>query len=420
MDKIHSLTGMLDLYNDGDRDNLSPKIFEAEKVLRRIFSNYQLNEMRTPALEDTDLFKRSVGDLSDIVNKEIYSFNDRNDKSIALRPEGTAGVIRAIIEKKLDQSAHKIWYLGPMWRYERPQKGRYRQFYQAGVEILGYPEGAPEFEIISIICSIIEEFNLKNCSIKINHLGSKTDKESFCEALVNYLEPHKDNLDIKDLERLSRNPLRILDSKNEDTQLILRDAPRIKDFIDSSSIQMLQDIRSQFSNICSIEIDYSLVRGLDYYSGFVFEAVSSDLGAQNSFLGGGRYDHLCSNLGGRDLPSIGMAIGIERFASLLDTVIPSNRMTSFLVVTSNLEPKAYKIAHQLRSLNKNIILDLQLSEASLKAKLRRANKNEADYAIIIGDEELKTDTVIFKYLKDENKNQETFSIDELFRFYKSI
>ena len=420
MDKIHSLTGMLDLYNDGDRDNLSAKVFEAEKVLRRIFSNYQLNEMRTPALEDTDLFKRSVGDLSDIVNKEIYSFNDRNDKSIALRPEGTAGVIRAIIEKKLDQSAHKIWYLGPMWRYERPQKGRYRQFYQAGVEILGYPEGAPEFEIISIICSIIEEFNLKNCSIKINHLGSKTDKESFCEALVNYLEPHKDNLDIKDLERLSRNPLRILDSKNEDTQLILRDAPRIKDFIDSSSIQMLQDIRSQFSNICSIEIDYSLVRGLDYYSGFVFEAVSSDLGAQNSFLGGGRYDHLCSNLGGRDLPSIGMAIGIERFASLLETVIPSNRMTSFLVVTSNLEPKAYKIAHQLRSLNKNIILDLQLSEASLKAKLRRANKNEADYAIIIGDEELKTDTVIFKYLKDENKNQETFSIDELFRFYKSI
>ena len=420
MDKIHSLTGMLDLYNDGDRDNLSAKVFEAEKVLRRIFSNYQLNEMRTPALEDTDLFKRSVGDLSDIVNKEIYSFNDRNDKSIALRPEGTAGVIRAIIEKKLDQSAHKIWYLGPMWRYERPQKGRYRQFYQAGVEILGYPEGAPEFEIISIICSIIEEFNLKNCSIKINHLGSKTDKESFCEALVNYLEPHKDNLDIKDLERLSRNPLRILDSKNEDTQLILRGAPSIKDFIDSSSIQMLQDIRSQFSNICSIEIDYSLVRGLDYYSGFVFEAVSSDLGAQNSFLGGGRYDHLCSNLGGRDLPSIGMAIGIERFASLLDTVIPSNRMTSFLVVTSNLEPKAYKIAHQLRSLNKNIILDLQLSEASLKAKLRRANKNEADYAIIIGDEELKTDTVIFKYLKDENKNQETFSIDELFRFYKSI
>ena len=420
MDKIHSLTGMLDLYNDGDRDNLSAKVFEAEKVLRRIFSNYQLNEMSTPALEDTDLYKRSVGDLSDIVNKEIYSFNDRNDKSIALRPEGTAGVIRAIIEKKLDQSAHKLWYLGPMWRYERPQKGRYRQFYQAGVEILGYPEGAPEFEIISIICSIIEEFQLKTCSIKINHLGSKTDKESFCEALVNYLEPHKDNLDIKDLERLSRNPLRILDSKNEDTQFILRDAPSIKDFIDSSSIQMLQDIRSQFSNICSIEIDYSLVRGLDYYSGFVFEAVSSDLGAQNSFLGGGRYDHLCSNLGGRDLPSIGMAIGIERFASLLDTVIPSNRMTSFLVVTSNLEPKAYKIAHQLRSLNKNIILDLQLSEASLKAKLRRANKNEADYAVIIGDEELKTNTVIFKYLKDEDKNQETFSIDELFRFYKSI
>ena len=420
MDKIHSLTGMLDLYNDGDKDNLSAKVFEAEKVLRRIFSNYQLNEMRTPALEDTDLFKRSVGDLSDIVNKEIYSFNDRNEKSIALRPEGTAGVIRAIIEKKLDQSAHKLWYLGPMWRYERPQKGRYRQFYQAGVEILGYPEGAPEFEIISIICSIIEEFKLNNCSIKINHLGSKTDKESFCEALVNYLEPLKDNLDIKDLERLSRNPLRILDSKNEDTQFILRDAPSIKDFIDSSSIQMLQDIRSQFSNICSIEIDYSLVRGLDYYSGFVFETVSSDLGAQNSFLGGGRYDDLCSNLGGRDLPSIGMAIGIERFASLLDTVIPSNRMTSFLVVTSNLEPKAYKIAHKLRSLNNSIDIDVQLSDGSLKSKLRRANKDNAAYALILGEDEFKSKNIIVKSLLDVDSEQVTMSFKDIDSFIEKI
>ena len=420
MDKIQSLTGMLDLYDDGNGDNLSVKIFETEKILREIFSNYQLKEMRTPALEETTLFKRSVGDLSDIVNKEIYSFNDKNEKSIALRPEGTAGIIRAIIEKKLDQSTHKLCYLGPMWRYERPQKGRYRQFHQAGVEILGYPEGAPEFEMISIVCKIIEEFRLKNCLIKINHLGNKNNKESFCKALVDYLEPHKDKLDDKDLERLSRNPLRILDSKNQNTQSILENAPSIKDFIEPSSIKILMDIKSQFSDICDIEIDYSLVRGLDYYSGFVFEAVSSDLGAQDSFLGGGRYDHLCSKLGGKDLPSIGMAIGIERFASLLKDITSTNKMASFLVVTSNLEPKAYKIAHQLRSMNKNIRLDLQLSKASLKAKLRRANKSDADYAIIVGDEELRTNRVIFKYLKDESNDQEILSVDELFNIYKSI
>ena len=166
MDKIQSLTGMLDLYEDGDNNNLSSKIFETERRIKKIFSSYQLNEIRTPALEDTNLFKRSVGDVSDIVNKEIYSFNDRNDKSIALRPEGTASVIRSIIEKKLDQSTHKLWYMGPMWRYERPQKGRYRQFYQAGIEILGYKEGSPEFEMISIICSIIKEFNLQRLSYK--------------------------------------------------------------------------------------------------------------------------------------------------------------------------------------------------------------------------------------------------------------
>jgi histidyl-tRNA synthetase len=274
--------------------------------------------------------------------------------------------------------------------------------------------------MISIVCKIIEEFGLKNCLIKINHLGNKNNKETFCKALVDYLEPHKDKLDDKDLERLSRNPLRILDSKNKNTQSILQNAPSIKDFIEPSSSKILIDIKNQFSEICDIEIDYSLVRGLDYYSGFVFEAVSSDLGAQDSFLGGGRYDHLCSELGGKDLPSIGMAIGIERFASLLKGITSSNKMSSFLVVTSNLEPKAYKIAHQLRSINKNIILDLQLSEASLKAKLRRANKSDADYAIIIGDEELKTDTVIFKYLKDESKDQKTLTVDELFNLYKSI
>ena len=420
MDNIKSLTGMQDHFNDGDKDNLSSKFFQVEQKIKEIFTNYKLEEIRTPALEDANLFNRSVGNSSDIVNKEIYAFNDRNNKTIALRPEGTASVIRSIIEKKLDQTTHKLWYMGPMWRYERPQKGRYRQFNQAGVEILGIKEGFPEFEMISLVCSIINGFNLKNCSIKINHLGTKENKQTFCDALVQYLLPFKDSLDDKDVERLNKNPLRILDTKSEKTQALLKNAPSIKDYIDQTSIEFLKSIKDQFSDLCDIEIDYSLVRGLDYYSGFVFEAISSELGAQDSFLGGGRYDHLCKKLGGKDLPSIGMALGIERFAELINTDTSSTKTASFLIVTSNLEPKAYKIAHQLRALNKEIILDVHLSDGSLKSKLRRSNKDNADYAIIIGEDELKNNTAVIKYLKDELREQQTVTLDELYSFYKSI
>ena len=420
MDNIKSLTGMQDHFNDGDKDNLSSKFFQVEQKIKEIFINYKLEEIRTPALEDANLFNRSVGNSSDIVNKEIYAFNDRNNKTIALRPEGTASVIRSIIEKKLDQTTHKLWYMGPMWRYERPQKGRYRQFNQAGVEILGIKEGFPEFEMISLVCSIINGFNLKNCSIKINHLGTKENKQTFCDALVQYLLPFKDSLDDKDVERLNKNPLRILDTKSEKTQALLENAPSIKDYIDQTSIELLKSIKDQFSDLCDVEIDYSLVRGLDYYSGFVFEAISSELGAQDSFLGGGRYDHLCKKLGGKDLPSIGMALGIERFAELINIDNSSAKTVSFLIVTSNLEPKAYKIAHQLRALNKEIILDVHLSDGSLKSKLRRSNKDNADYAIIIGEDELKNNTAVIKYLKDELKEQQTVTLDELYSFYKSI
>jgi len=420
LDNIKSLTGMQDHFNDGDKDSLSSKFFQVEQKIKEIFINYKLEEIRTPALEDANLFNRSVGNSSDIVNKEIYAFNDRNNKTIALRPEGTASVIRSIIEKKLDQTTHKLWYMGPMWRYERPQKGRYRQFNQAGVEILGIKEGFPEFEMISLVCSIINGFNLKNCSIKINHLGTKENKQTFCDALVQYLLPFKDSLDDKDVERLNKNPLRILDTKSEKTQALLKNAPSIKDYIDQTSIEFLKSIKDQFSDLCDIEIDYSLVRGLDYYSVFVFEAISSELGAQDSFLGGGRYDHLCKKLGGKDLPSIGMALGIERFAELINTDTSSTKTASFLIVTSNLEPKAYKIAHQLRALNKEIILDVHLSDGSLKSKLRRSNKDNADYAIIIGEDELKNNTAVIKYLKDELREQQTVTLDELYSFYKSI
>ena len=421
MEKIHSLTGMLDLIgHKTSKDDLAEKIFYTEEILRDIFESFSISEIRTPALESSSLFKRSVGDASDIVNKELYSFLDKNEKSITLRPEGTASVIRSVIEKKLDNDTHKLWYLGPMWRYERPQKGRYRQFNQAGIEILGYPEGLAELEIVSIICSINNALGIEKPVLKINHLGNNETKQNYCKALEDFLMPLSSKLDNKDLERLNKNPLRVLDSKNLDTQAILKDGPKIIDYLSEDAISILNTIKDTYSNDCDIEIDHNLVRGLDYYTGFVFEAVSSSLGAQDSYIGGGRYDELCKQLGGKSLPAIGMAIGIERLASLAKTYKNNRTLVSFIILSSNIEPKAYKIAHNLRSLNDSINIDVQLSDGSLKSKLRRANKDNAAYALIIGEDELKSKKIIVKPLLEKNSEQVILSLEEINSFIKQL
>ena len=421
MEKIQSLTGMMDLIeNKANKADTANGIFYTEHILKDIFETYSISEIRTPALEDSSLFKRSVGDTSDIVNKELYSFMDKNDKSITLRPEGTASVIRSIIEKKIDNESNKFWYLGPMWRYERPQKGRYRQFSQAGVEILGYSEGIAELEIVSIICSINKALGIENSILKINHLGDKESKEKYCNALKNFLMPLSSKLDEKDIQRLNTNPLRVLDSKSSETQEILKDAPKINDFLTDQSLDLLNLVKNTFSEECNIKIDHTLVRGLDYYTGFVFEAVSSDLGAQDAYLGGGRYDDLCKQLGGKDLPAIGMAIGIERLSLLTKTYKKNRTLISFIIISSNLESKAYKIAHNLRSINSSIDIDVQLSDGSLKSKLRRANKDNASYAFIIGDDELKSENIIVKSLNDENSEQIIMNISEIENFIQNI
>ena len=420
MKKIQSLSGMLDLFKNSDKHQSAEKIFKVEELLKLSFSSFNFSEIRTPALEETDLFKRSAGDVSDIVNKEIYSFFDRNDKSISLRPEGTAGVIRSMIEKKQDTLTNKFWYIGPMWRYERPQKGRFRQFNQAGVEILGYEEGSSEFELISLICNIIKDLDVKDAKIKINHLGDPDTKRKYCEDLVSYLTPYLEELSETERERLQKNPLKVLDSKNERTQEILKNGPVLKKYLPLENIQLLTNIKETFSEFNNIEIDYSLVRGLDYYSGFVFEASSSNLGAQDSFLGGGRYDILSEKLGGKNLPAIGLAIGIERLADIANIDLNKTKTVSFITITSNLEPKAFKIAHQLRTLNESVTLDVNLSSGSLKSKLRRANKIGASHAIIIGDGELESGSILIKYLDDELRSQETVSHEEVLSFYKSL
>jgi len=421
VDKINSLTGMMDLLaSKTSTEELANKIFYTEKVLQEIFDNFKISQIRTPSLEHTNLFERSVGDSSDIVNKELYTFSDKNDRSITLRPEGTASVIRSLIEKKLDGDFHKLWYLGPMWRYERPQKGRYRQFNQAGVEILGYKEGMAEFEMISMVCLINHRLRIEKPTIKINHLGDNETKKNFCDALIEYLKPIKSQLDEKDLSRLEKNPLRILDSKSPQTIELLKDGPKISEFLQESSLKIMYSIVDTFSDECEIKIDHNLVRGLDYYTGFVFEAISSNLGAQDAYLGGGRYDNLCKQLGGKDLPAIGMAIGIERLSLLSNVLEESKTSISLIIISSNIEPKAYKIAHNLRSLNNNINVDIQLSDGSLKSKLRRANKDNSSYAIIIGEEELRSDSVIVKSLSDDDSEQTIMKMNDFNNFIKNL
>ena len=421
MDKINSLTGMMDLLaGKTNKEELANKIFYTEKVLLEIFDNFKISQIRTPSLEHTNLFERSVGDSSDIVNKELYTFSDKNDRSITLRPEGTASVIRSLIEKKLDGDFHKLWYLGPMWRYERPQKGRYRQFNQAGVEILGYKEGMAEFEMISMVCSINHRLRIEKPIIKINHLGDNETKKNFCDALIEYLKPIKSQLDEKDLSKLKKNPLRILDSKSPKTIELLKDGPKISEFLQESSLNIMDLIVETFSDECEIQIDHNLVRGLDYYTGFVFEAISSNLGAQDAYLGGGRYDNLCKQLGGKDLPAIGMAIGIERLSLISNVLEQCKTSISLIIISSNIEPKAYKIAHNLRSLNNNINVDVQLSDGSLKSKLRRANKDNSSYAIIIGEEELGSDSVIVKPLSDDDSEQTIMKMNDFNNFIKNL
>ena len=414
MTKINSLRGMPDLYSD-DLISWTP----VENNLENIFKSYSLKELRTPILEYTDLFKRSVGDTSDIVNKEIYAFNDRNDQSISLRPEGTAGVIRSIIEKKLDQQQSKIWYMGPMFRYERPQKGRYRQFHQAGIELLGYEEGPADFEMISIVSSIINELKITDVKLKINHLGDNESKAKFSRSLVKFLDPYKKELDTKDQIRLEKNPLRILDTKDTNLQKILQEGPSIKEFISDSANELLLELQTTFSNSCKLEIDYNLVRGLDYYTGLVFEASSEDLGAQDAFIGGGRYDNLSSMLGGKNLPAIGLAIGLERLISISSPNKADEKKVIFITSTSNIAPLAFKIANQLRSLNSSVALDMDLTDSSLKAKLRRANKTNASHALILGDKEIDSKNIIIKSLMDDTE-QVSVSIEECLDFYNKI
>lgn len=373
-----------------------------EAVARDIFAKAAYQEIRTPIVEHTDLFERGIGEATDVVGKEMYTFKDRGDRSITLRPEGTAGVVRSYIEHGLatQGSVQRLWYVGPMFRYERPQAGRQRQFHQIGVEVLGSPSARADAEAIAIATEILKTLGLKNLELNLNSIGSPDDRRTYREALVAYLTPYKDDLDPDSQDRLTRNPLRILDSKNAGTQEILESAPSILDQLSPESAQRFAQVQQLMTDLgVRYTLNPKLVRGLDYYTHTVFEIQSSDLGAQATVCAGGRYDGLVAELGGAATPAVGWAIGLERLIILLQQLsqLPTVTIDFYMVSRGNhAEAQALILAQQLRRLNFKVELDL--SGSAFGKQFKRADRSGAAACLILGDAEAETKTVQLKWL----------------------
>ena len=408
-EKIQAIRGMNDI--------LPMEIFTWQKVensLRKLAKQYGYQEVRLPILEKTELFKRCIGNVTDIVEKEMYTFIDRNGDSLSLRPEGTAGCVRAGIEQGLlYNQIQRWWYLGPMFRHERPQKGRYRQFHQFGVEVFGIAQPHVEAELILMSARLWDELGLKHqLNLQINSLGSSVVRKVHKESLVDYFTQHLKYLDEDSQRRLQTNPLRILDSKNPDMQEFIEKAPKLLDYLDSDSQQdfcILQEILTNAG--ISFTINPRLVRGLDYYNKTVFEWVIADeqQAAQNTVCAGGRYDKLVEQLGGHATPAVGFALGLERLINLLPKL---NSVTSisvpdiyFITIGDSAIQKGLIFAEYLRTELPAIGLILDVSRDGIKSQFKRADKSGARFALILGHDEVKADTFIIKNLREKNPQE---------------
>ncbi len=389
----------------GTRDILPDEIRYwqwVESVAREVFHRATYEEIRTPIFEQTDLFERGIGEATDVVGKEMYTFKDRGERSLTLRPEGTAGVVRSYIEHGLSAQGgvQRLWYGGPMFRYERPQAGRQRQFHQIGVELLGSPAARADAEVIAIATDILRSLGLKNLHLNLNSIGSASDRLQYREALIAYLTPYKDDLDVDSQDRLSRNPLRILDSKDGRTQAILQTAPSILEHLCDESKARFEQVQQILVGLgITYEINNRLVRGLDYYTHTVFEIQSDDLGAQATVCAGGRYDGLVTQLGGPDTPAVGWAMGLERLILLLQQL--QTRVTSavdFYVVSKGemAETQALLIAQTLR--RDGFKVELDLSASAFGKQFKRADRSGAAACLILGDTEAASQTVQLKWL----------------------
>ncbi|MBI0154691.1 MULTISPECIES: histidine--tRNA ligase [Gilliamella] len=401
--KIQSIRGMNDLL-----PNDSATWQQIEKIVKGVLNSYGYNEIRTPIVEDTALFKRAVGEVTDIVEKEMYTFNDRNDESITLRPEITAGCVRAGIEHGLFYNQEqRLWYLGPAFRYEKPQKGRYRQFHQFGVEVFGLEGPNIDAELILLTARFWKALGIEeHTTLELNSIGSVEARANYRNALVSFLEQHKDKLDEDCLRRMYTNPLRVLDSKNPVIQELLNQAPKLFDYLDEES-------KLHFDGLCQLldsagikyNINQRLVRGLDYYNRTVFEWVTSSLGAQGTVCGGGRYDGLVSQLGGQPTPAVGFAMGVERLVLLVQAVNPSlNRDSSIdIYMISSGDEKTIAAAQKMAEVLRDGLTDKRIvtnyGSSNFKKQFAKADKLGAKIAVIIGENEITNQSVTIKNLQ---------------------
>ena len=393
------------------------------KKIIEIFESFSYQEIRLPIIESTSLFQRSVGEGTDIVNKEMFTFESKSGKSLSLRPEGTAGCLRASIEMGLtDQGPIRLFYHGPMYRYERPQKGRNREFYQLSAEAYGFDGVNIDSEMIYMSYKIFSFLNLKDYYLEINSLGSKETQKNFSKAVKDYLIPIKDQLDPDSQARLDSNTLRILDSKNPETQKILKNGPKIFEFLSQKSIEDFDLLRSNLDEMkIPYKVNNNLVRGLDYYNDVVYEWKSKALGSQNTFCAGGRYDSLSKNLGGRDIPAAGFSIGLDRLIISLsdqDTSKAKKRLI-VIILEDNLLHAGLEIAETIRNNLEEIVVRFDGVKSNLKSQLKKAIKENYDFAIIIGNEEINKGVYSFKNLKKDD-NQLSLTKSEVIKSISGV
>ena len=399
---------------------------KVESIALEHFSRAGLQEIRTPIIEQTELFLRGIGENTDVVGKEMYSFDDRGGRSCTLRPEGTASVARSIVQHGLlNNGPQRLWYRGPMFRYERPQAGRQRQFHQIGVEFVGLASVMSEAEVISIAWDFLKDIGLNDLTLEINSLGSNQDRNVFKEELKNWLNQRFDLLDEDSQKRINVNPLRILDSKNRSTKELLGEAPSLSDFLCKESktrFDYLQELLNDLN--IPYKINNNLVRGLDYYSHTAFEIISDHLGSQSTVCGGGRYDGLIGELGGPKTPSIGWAIGVERLIILAgDTILQSKSPDIYVIHRGEKAEKlALNITCKLRSANFSIELDY--SGSSFSKQFKRADKSRAKWAIVIGEDEVSQGKLLIKKLigkeKGDNSDEYIFLKEDLDQLIKKL
>ena len=396
-----------------------------EGQVRQILSSYGYSEVRMPIVESTPLFARAIGEVTDVVSKEMYTFWD-NDEQLTLRPEGTAGCVRAAIEHGwIYNNEQRLWYMGPMFRHERPQKGRYRQFHQAGVEVFGIATPEIDAELIILTARLWKALGIEqHVSLQLNSIGSLEARANYRSALVAFLENHQDLMSEEEKERLVKNPLRILDTKNQALQDVLDGAPKLLDYLDDES-------REHFAQLCGLldavgiqyEINPKLVRGLDYYNKTVFEWVTSALGAQGTVCGGGRYDGLVEQLGGHATSGVGFAMGLERLVLLVQEVnksIPVKSAVDIYVVYQGegTTLAAFQLAEKLRSELPHLSTMLHCSGGNFKKQFRRADKSGATLALVLGESEVQNNQVVVKHLLGEAE-QQTIDVDNLIEYVKA-